>query len=196
MWMSNCLWNTLIRNAVMYLISHPLMVLPLLRITQGRKGWGWGHGGIAREEGAVTEALRKRKQDLGKTEGEREKALKSCSSKGREGWQRTEKDMRKREKCYIYTEERVRVIKTGVKSEVKKHFQNQRENLGFTEKKGECHFTIWNACIQIRGRSFGAQRMQLYLHCHIPLAWIRGKDTLANPIVELGSFIKVKERWI
>lgn len=49
------------------------MVLPLLRITQGRKGWGWGHGGIAREEGAVTEALRKRKQDLGKTEGEREK---------------------------------------------------------------------------------------------------------------------------
>lgn len=29
-----------------------------------------------------------------------------------------------------------------------------------------------------------------------PPAWIRGKDTLANPIVELGSFIKVKERWI
>lgn len=42
--------------------------------------------------------------------------------------------------------------------------------------------------------------MQLYLHCHNPPphppAWIRGKDTLANPIVELGSFIKVKERWM
>lgn len=30
--------------------------------------------------------------------------------------------MRKREKCYIYAEERVRVITTGVKSEVKKRF--------------------------------------------------------------------------
>lgn len=30
--------------------------------------------------------------------------------------------MRKREKCHIYTGERVRVIKTGVKSEVKKRF--------------------------------------------------------------------------
>lgn len=39
---------------------------------------------MAREEGAVTEALRKRKQDLRKTEGKREKAVKSCSSKGRE----------------------------------------------------------------------------------------------------------------
>lgn len=27
-------------------------------------------------------------------------------------------------------------------------------------------------------------------------ARMRGKDTLANPIVELGSLIKVKERWI
>lgn len=41
------------------------------------------------------------------------------------------------------------------------------------------------------------RELQLYLHCHIPpFARIKGKDTLANPIVELGGFIKVKERWI
>lgn len=58
----------------MYLISHPLMVLPLLRITQGKKEVG-GRKGMAREEdrgwGAVTEALRKREQDLRKAEGGR-----------------------------------------------------------------------------------------------------------------------------
>lgn len=37
-----------------------------------------------------------------------------------------------------------------------------------SQRKEECHFTIWNACIQIGGRGFGARRMQLYLHCHIP----------------------------
>ena len=82
----------------------------------------------------------------------------------------------------------------------KRHFFKPRRNLAMepaSRRKEECHFTIWNACIQIGGRSFGARRMQLYLHCHTPSpAWIRGKDTLANPIVELGSFIKVKERWI
>lgn len=53
----------------MYLISHPLMVLPLLRITQGIEGWGWGHKGIAGERGAVAKALRTREHDLRKTEG-------------------------------------------------------------------------------------------------------------------------------
>lgn len=60
--------------------------------------------------------------------------------------------MRKREKCYIYAEERVRVIKTGVKSEVKKRFQNQRENLGFTEKKGR--MSLYNLeCLYSNKRS-------------------------------------------
>ena len=42
----------------MYLISHPLMVLPLLRITQGKKG-GWGCGG--------TRAWRQERREGGRT---------------------------------------------------------------------------------------------------------------------------------
>lgn len=87
-------------------------------------------------------------------------------------------------------------------------FSKRGRNGSFTEgrKEGEeeegeeCHFTIWNACIQIEGGSFAPRRMRLYLHCHTPSAthpaWITGKDTLANPIVELRSSIKVPERWI
>lgn len=72
MWMSNCLWNTLIRNAVMYLISHPLMVLPLLRITQGKKRAG-GTGAWRERRGQSLELLfGEREQDLRKTE-ERER---------------------------------------------------------------------------------------------------------------------------
>lgn len=106
--------------------------------------------------------------------------------------------VKNRKRQNLHRQNKSKELKSEEKS-ISKSSEKSRHGAGFTEEKKnkeECHFTIWNACIQIGGRSFGARRMQLYLHCHIPPAWIRGKDTLANPIVELGSFIKVKERWI
>lgn len=70
-WMSNCLRNTLIRNGVMYLFSHPLMVLPLLRITQGKQGVGMRAQGHGRRRGGGHWSLRRREQGL-KSEGEQD----------------------------------------------------------------------------------------------------------------------------
>lgn len=58
MWMSNCLRNTLIHNAVMYLISHPLMVLPpSSRDYPGEAGGGhkWKENGVERRLKLFTE---------------------------------------------------------------------------------------------------------------------------------------------
>lgn len=85
MWMSNCLRNTLIHNAVMYLISHPLMVLPpSSRDYPGEAGGGaqvegeWSgaateavHGG---EHGLRRAEVRGRKERGGEREREDQKA--------------------------------------------------------------------------------------------------------------------------
>lgn len=68
-------------------------------------------------------------------------------------------------------EEKGRDVKIGRKN----CFFKAGRNGGFPEGRKkeeeegeECHFTIWNACIQIEGGSFAPRRMRLYLHCHTP----------------------------
>lgn len=46
-------------------------VAPFLGLPRGSRGWGWGHEGMAGEEGVVTEALGRREQGL-KSEGEKD----------------------------------------------------------------------------------------------------------------------------
>lgn len=66
----------------MYLISHPLMVLPLLRITQGKKRAG-GTGAWRERRGQSLELLFGERTRLKKDRRERE-AIKSCTRKGGE----------------------------------------------------------------------------------------------------------------
>lgn len=75
----------------MYLISHPLMVLPLLRITQGKKRAG-GTGAWRERRGQSLELLfGEREQDLRKTE---ERERQSRAVQGKVGSESTQQERR------------------------------------------------------------------------------------------------------
>lgn len=139
-----------------------------------------------KEGGAVTEARLCRKTRL-KDDGEkgnREPCEERSRAKVNSTGKRCRKNLKKKKldagKGGSESQEE-KADKSGGEKKKKAFFKPGRKNAateqGFREKKGveECHFTIWNAFIQIGGRSFAAQRMQLYLHCHIPPCLDNGK---------------------